>query len=401
MKTLSASEAAAALGVTPATLYAYVSRGLIRSEAGADARSRRYREEDVVALRQRKEARRDPARLVETALNWGSPVLESGISLIAEGHLYYRGRDAAELAVGATVEQVAGLLWQGPGAPAIAWPAPPPYWPKLQAVDLGRLSPLERLGVLVPLAGACDLAALDLRPQGILAAAGRIVALLTWALCGRWPEGDLAATLARTLAPDRPEARSLLSAALVLSADHELNASAFAARCTASAGATPYGAISAGLSAIGGTRHGGYQQRVEAFFDAVGSPPGAQETLARWLRGGEAIPGFGHSLYSGGDPRGRLLVELASGACPTDPAVTLAGAIAQGALELLQERPNIDFGLVTVARALDLPAGSSLGLFALGRSLGWLAHAMEQYADGRLIRPRARYCGPLPETSPR
>src|SRR5262245_52724336 len=111
---LTAREATAQLGVSAATLYAYVSRGLIRSEpTDGKKRVRRYHREDIQRLKERKELRRNPAKLAEQALHWGAPVLESSITLIANGRLYYRGHDVLTLAATQTVEEVAGLIWLG------------------------------------------------------------------------------------------------------------------------------------------------------------------------------------------------------------------------------------------------------------------------------------------------
>src|SRR5262245_3647665 len=114
---LTARQAADALGVTPATLYAYVSRGQLRSEPFPERpRERRYHREDIERLRERKEVRRDPAQAAARGLHWGSPVLESAITLIHEGRFYYRGQDALKLAEQASLEQVAELLWAAPAA---------------------------------------------------------------------------------------------------------------------------------------------------------------------------------------------------------------------------------------------------------------------------------------------
>src|SRR5689334_23261744 len=120
---LTAQEAADALGISISTLYAYVSRGMIRSEAsGADPRARRYSAEDVERLKSRKESRHDPEIAAKSALHLGTPVLESAITLIEDGRLYYRGHDAVKLARDATVEQVAALLWTGDlNADTSAW----------------------------------------------------------------------------------------------------------------------------------------------------------------------------------------------------------------------------------------------------------------------------------------
>jgi len=114
------------------------------------------------------------------------------------------------------------------------------------------------------------------------------------------------------------------------------------------------------------------------------------------LRRGELIPGFGHSLYPEGDPRGAGLLRLVAEAYPEGPGVGLCEDVAGEVLRLMGWRPTVDFALATVARALELPAGGAVALFGLGRTVGWIGHAVEQYEDDSLIRPRARYVGEQP-----
>jgi citrate synthase len=393
---LSAPEAAERLGVSRATLYSYVSRGLVRSEpAGGSSRARRYRTEDIERLKRRKEQRGDPGRAVREALNWGEPVLESALTLIADDRLYYRGRDALELARTRTFEEVAALLWTGETS-VFEEPAPglPQRWRAVLA-GTGNLPVFERFQALLPLAAAEDLAAYDLRPEAVARTGARILELLAAVAAGR-ENGRVAERLQERWVPQDEAARRALEAALILCADHELNVSAFTVRCVASAGSPPYAAVSAGLGALQGTRHGGYTERVEALLREVGAPGRAREALAARLRRGEPLPGFGHRLYPAGDPRCRELLRLAWELRPDSPGVELSEAVCAAALELTGERPVLDFGLVTLARALELPAGAPLVLFALGRTAGWIGHAIEQYATGRLIRPRARYTGEQP-----
>src|ERR687897_2300107 len=164
---LTARRAAEELGVSRATLYAYVSRGMIRSEA-AGGRSRRYRAEDVRRLKARKEWRRDPYAVVEGALSWGTPVLESAITLVTDDGLYYRGRDAVALSAGSTVEEVAALIWTGdPSRAAELFPPEQPELPPRMEDALGSLPPVEAFQVLLPLAGSGDPAAYDLRPGAV------------------------------------------------------------------------------------------------------------------------------------------------------------------------------------------------------------------------------------------
>jgi citrate synthase len=184
--------------------------------------------------------------------------------------------------------------------------------------------------------------------------------------------------------------------ALVVSADHELNASAFAVRVAASAGADLYACVCAGLAALSGPRHGGSCDRVEALVAEAGREARAAAVVRGRMRRGEAIAGFGHPLYPGGDPRAEVLLETARDLAPRAPALATVAALIDAMRDAGREPPTIDVGLVAIAAVLDLPPGSAAGLFAVGRSAGWIAHALEQREAGFLLRPRARYTGPPP-----
>lgn len=148
--------------------------------------------------------------------------------------------------------------------------------------------------------------------------------------------------------------------------------------------------MQAGLAALGGTKHGGQVELVEAFLDEVAAAGGGRKVIAGRLRRGDGIPGFGHPLYPDGDPRGAALLRLAAESLPESPAVDLSGSVVQEVWKLTGERPTVDLALATLARALSLPAGGAVALFAVGRTVGWIGHAIEQYASDTLIRPRAR-----------
>ncbi|HEY9723867.1 MAG TPA: citrate synthase family protein [Oscillatoriaceae cyanobacterium] len=401
---MSAREAAEELGVSQSTLYAYVSRGLIRSEAGStNSRARRYHRADIEALVRKKAQRQEPGLVAEAALDWGAPVLESAITAIARGELYYRGHDAVALARTASVEEVAGLIWTGELVPVPATPCPGLASPRWRAIHarMDGVSAFEAFAVLVPLAAADDPAAYDTRPVAVASTGARLLRLLLAIATDGAPSPDgFAVTLARHWAPKAPAAEALLSACLILAADHELNVSAFTARCVASAGATPYAVIAGGLAALSGARHGGHADRVEALLREVGEPPQARVVLADRLRRGEEIAGFGHTLYPLGDPRGRALLALLREHMPDSPGLALAESAVEAVEALTGEPPTIDFGLAAIARALGLPSRSAIALFAMGRAIGWIGQAIEQYANGRLIRPRARYVGPaIPEST--
>lgn len=400
---LTARQAAEELEISLATLYAYVSRGLIRSEAtGGDTRTRRYRLEDVQKLKERKEQQRNPGKVAESALHWGAPVMESALTLIANGRLFYRGHDAVHLATTHTVEQVAALLWTGalPTDPSELFETTGDALSAHGAAvrrQLADVPAIEAFQVLLPLAAADDLAAYDLRPAAVIQTGGRILRLLAAITAEeRSLSEGIVQALQRRWRPNDPHALALLDAALILCADHELNVSAFTARCVASAGSTPYAVVIAGLSALQGVKHGGHSARVEALLREAGTPAGVRLALAQRLKRGEQIPGFGHPLYPDGDPRGAALLQLTSAAYPGSPAVALSQALVEQVRTLIGEHPTIDFGLATLSAALELPPGSPLTLFALGRTIGWIGHAIEQYQLDRIIRPRARYIGEQP-----
>lgn len=400
---LSAREAAEELGVSLPTLYAYVSRGLVRSEAaGGSRRSRRYHGEDVRRLRERKEQRRDPERALEGALRWGAPMLESGITLVADGRIYYRGRDVLDLSRSRSIEEVAALIWTGefPGDVAGIFGSDVSGEYSVPEIEsAARPAVLERLQSILPLAAVEDSAAYDLRPESVAKTGGRILRLMVGGLSSGVEGGSIAGALQCGWALEAPEIRRIFDAALIICADHELPVSTFAVRCVASSGATPYAAVTAGLAAMQGVKHGGQIELVEKLLQEVEDSGDARGVLSGRLRRGESTPGFGHQLYPDGDPRGAELIRLSEVARPGSAAVQVSAATRTAALEVLGERPTLDLGLVTLARALELPPGGALALFALGRTVGWIGHAIEQYAADTLIRPRARYVGEPPQNS--
>jgi citrate synthase len=403
--TLSAEEAAAELGISVATLYAYVSRGYLRSVAEPGSRRRRYVAADIVAFRQRRSQHRDPGKAAEGALHWGLPVLESRISFANEGSLYYRGKDVVALARSATFARVLGLLWNDdesivPTMTELAGGRA--VWSAVQRAVRG-LPPLEAFQVALPMVAAHASNAYDLRPAAVVRAGARILSLLAAVATGSEPADDLdvARLLQTAWLPRDRKARALLDAALIVYADNGLSPSTFAARCVASAGSSPYAVVGAGVAALQGAKHGGASERAEALLREAANPGGARRAVADRLRRGEAIPGFGHPLYPAGDPRARLLLQLVAARAPRSGELALAHNLAAAVDELMGQQPNVDFAVVTLCRVLALPAGAPLTLLALGRTAGWIAHALEQYDEGRTIRPHARYAGAPPETTDR
>lgn len=425
---LDSKAAAQRLGVRRDTLYAYVSRGLIRSEPSPGGRGRRYRLSELERFERRREQQRQPSEALAGALDFGGALLESQLTCIEGGRFYYRGRDACELSRSFGLERTAAWLWLGDEDTGSLFDVVPelPVSSERFLPDPTRPWTLEALQAAVPWLAHHDPAAVGAREPSELAAAGaRLLLGLVRVASGEVAEpgkggkGEPPGAIARTLlrgwrrhggrsgagvAPEiDPEiAAHLVDTALVLSADHELNVSSFTARCVASAGSTPYSVVSAGLAALQGHRHGGHTRRMAALvrealaLDDRGLPDDLREVIEDRRRRGEEVPGFGQRLYPNGDPRYLELRDRVRELVPGSPALLWADALERAGRDLLNEHPTLDAGLVLVGSALGLPRAAPLALFALGRTVGWIAHAIEQIGQGQLIRPRARYTGPAP-----
>lgn len=407
---LSADEAAERLGVQRATLYAYVSRGWLRSVAGS-GRSRLYPVDEVERLRARTQARSGHAPVAAAALRWGDPVISSEITAITAEGPRYRGVSAIALVEGgSSYEAVAELLWRGPQADANA-SAPAPW--RVGKLGLGlaalrrdlgaRVEPLDVIRLAIAVLGARE-AAVGLAEAAELALAQGIIVRLA-ALAGLAYDEANARAAARAEGMAKIVAQALvgrgepaivqaLEAALILSADHELNTSTFAARVVASTGADLHACLGAAAAAIAGPRHGGACARVEYLVDESGTFGRPEDVVRERFARGESVPGFGHKLYPGGDPRAAYLLELATERGRRVAALRRLRAIAGAMADAGHPAPTLDFGLVALCEALALPRGSATALFALGRTAGWVAHVQEQRRQGFLLRPTARYVGP-------
>ena len=420
---LTAGEAARRLGVKPATLYAYVSRGLLHRDKAADGRGSLFDPDEVERLARRGRPRR-PAGVVDITV-------ESAITQISAGRLRYRGLDAAGLAASRSFEDVAELLWTGelPASPRARQAAPSAPWQATPAaLEVGRGAqaalpagtlPLERLQVIVPAMATTDPLRLHLDPQAVCAAGRSIIAGLVDCLppaapvpdhpvpdhpAPDYPDPDnpIVDRLWSRLRGGRPSPALLraLSAALVLLADHELAASTLAARAAASVRADPYAVVQTGMAAVSGALHGGATLGAELMLAAASGPDDAPRVLGELLRRGEHIPGFGHFAYPGGDPRAVLLLGLVRRAAPKSGLLAVADAVLAEARRKSLPEPNIDFAVATLARVAGMIRGSGETIFAVARTAGWIAHALEAYAGPGPLRPRAVYTGRPPADGP-
>jgi citrate synthase len=185
----------------------------------------------------------------------------------------------------------------------------------------------------------------------------------------------------------------VLSAALVLMSDHELAASTLAVRAAASVRADPYAVVGTGLGALGGTLHGGASLGAEALLATAREPADVPRAVAEQLRRGEKVPGFGHTVYRGGDPRAVLLLALIRRAAPESGQLAVAEAVLAEVGQKSLPEPNVDFALATMAQVAGMIRGAGEAVFAVARVTGWIAHALEAYAGEGIMRPRAVYTG--------
>jgi citrate synthase len=387
---LSATQAAAFLGVAKPTLYAYVSRGLVRSQAGADSRARTYNRLDLEQLRARKRIRNRPQAEVAAALQWGAPLLDSSLTLITNDCLYYRGLNALELALSRTFWEVACWFWSGnwdvrpfPAGPEIRRRKRTSDPFHLQQSWLIERSHSDPLGyqLVMPFAGELGTSIVRQFLGFLTGAANPSIEQVAMELAASWCK-------------QAGRAERVLNAVLILTLDHEINVSSFTSRVVASAGSNLYEVVNAAMCAFSGARHGRASERAEQFIRELEEAESALAFIHGRLRSGEEIPGFGHPLYPGGDPRAKLILQLLEEDFPAEFAKIQTRI--KDSERVLRKAANVDMALAVVRKVLALPAHSGFHLFALGRTVGWIAHALEQQQSGSLIRPRARYVGVMP-----
>ncbi|MEO3869274.1 citrate synthase [Nonomuraea sp. B12E4] len=393
MEWIDAATAAERLGVKPATLYAYVSRGVLQRRHGEDGRRSLFSAEEVERLARRGRPRTQPPELV----------IESSITALGVDRPYYRGTDVLELARAGDFETVATWLWTADPAarPGTPWRCEPGALRAAVAAQRGLpgdLLPLDRLQVVTTVLGASDSLRYQLDPASVVATGRRLIAGLVDALprLGDPQDESIAARLWSRLCPHpaTPALLAALQAALVLLADHELAASTLAARVAASARADPYAVVLTGLGVLGGPLHGGASYGAERLLAEVHEPGQAARAVAERIRRGERVPGFGHSVYRNGDGRGGFLLDLLKEAAPGHERIAAGVAVlAEMRRRRLPER-NIDFALATLTAVSGMVSGAGEAIFAVARAAGWLAHAMEEYDRGTLLRLRASYTGP-------
>jgi citrate synthase len=398
---LTAQEAAERLGVKPATLYAYVSRGLLRRERGPDGRSRfALAEVDRLAVR----GRRDRPQGAELRI-------ESALTAIEDDAIFYRGEDLFVLARTRAFEEVAQFLWTGELRDVQPWDADPQMLEaaaRVQDALPPTTLPLDRLRVSMPVLAALDPLRYDTGEAAVVVTGRRLIAAMVDGLPRHAEEvpplrvraahpftGAVAGRLWSGLADGRPPRGALeaLNAALVLVADHELSVSTLAARMAASIAADPYAVVSVGLSALGGAMQAVASLAAEDLLADVPGPERAAAAIGERLRRGDRLPGFGHRLYPRGDPRAPVLMELLRRCWRGHRKLAAIEAVLAATSDRGLPAPNIDFMLASLSHLAGMRRGASEAVYAVARSAGWLAHAIEEYERRTSIRPRAIYVG--------
>ncbi len=372
-------EARRQLKVRPQTIYAYVSRGRIAvSPDPQDSRRSLYRSEDVAHLVHRKENGRNRETLAANTLFGAEPSIPTSISTFAGGRLYYRGVDVVALAETGTLEDAAALLWGSEQRLVFAAAAEEPS----ATMPAGRVRAFTQLAAL---------AATGHSPRG---RAAKVLLEESASLVARLATAFGASSDQKLLLHDRlargwrqPRAvAGLIRKTLVLLADHEITSSAFSSRITASTGASLSACLLAGLTTFSGPLHGDASGRVRVLFDEV-ERSGPDAVVDRYLSSATPIPGFGHPIYPDGDPRAAALMA------DFQPPKQIARLI-ERVVSLTGLLPSVDVALAALVVRYRLPEDAAFALFAVARSVGLLAHGMEQLSVDSVIRPRGRYTGP-------
>ncbi|MFI8879562.1 citrate synthase family protein [Streptomyces sp. NPDC055243] len=397
---LSTREAAELLGVKPETVYAYVSRGQLSSRRGPGSRGSTFDAKEVESLARRN--RREPA----ATSTGGELSVRTRITLIDKDRYYYRGVDAMELSLAHSYEEVAEWLWTGVMRPGICFTAPK------ETVDAARRAvdalpehsgPTDRLRVAAISAAAADPLRFDLSEEAVIGTARTLIPTLVTALPpvsrAHRDSGPLAHQLWARLTGRQPHDASLhaLDTALALLVDHDLAASTLAVRVAASARAHPYAAVSAGLGVLEGPLHGAASGLAHRMLLDVLDRGSAAPVVADELRAGRRVPGLGHRLYPGDDPRAEALFALLEVIPQAGPALAAARDVVATTARHTDLHANVDLALAVLTASSGMPAEAGETIFAVARTAGWIAHALEEYEERPLrMRPSGQYVGLRP-----
>ena len=404
---LSTKETAELLGVKPETVYAYVSRGQLGSRREPGGRGSTFDAKEVEAL-----ARRNRRESSGSSGSGGELSVRTRITLIEKDRYFFRGVDATELAARHSYEEIAEWLWTGKMRPGITFTAPrASVAVARRAVDAlpEHTGPTDRLRVAAIAAATADPLRFDLSEDAVLGTARTLIPTLVAALPpvrrAHRDEGPLAHRLWARLSGQEADETSLraLDTALGLLVDHDLAASTLAVRVAASARAHAYAAVSSGLGVLEGPLHGAASGLAHRMLLDVLDQGSAAPVVADELRAGRRIPGLGHRLYPGEDPRARALFALLKDVPGAGPALAAARDIVATTARHTPLNANVDLALAVLTVSSGMPSTAGETIFAVARTAGWIAHALEEYGERPLrMRPSGHYVGekppqPLPE----
>jgi citrate synthase len=412
---LSTQEAVELLSIRKETLYAYVSRGLVRNMVGGKTnRSRLYLKEDLLRLQTRSRVRSGHAAVAASAMNLGDPIVPTGITDITPQGPQYRGRLAIDLAQQLVdFEQVAELLWTGLWHPdSIRWRTtevaarPPLFLKSVKALD--AQTQLIELFSVATLSQSFGRGALEdrLLAGHTLDAARQIFLTLVGcfgyigptrrykAPSSRWNlAGNLLRAMGKTVAPEQLQ---LLNQALILLADHELSPGTLSARVAASSGSSLHSCLSAAMATSSGTEVAQVYGRIDAFLTAHGTQQRLISRTRHLLDNGLQVPGFEHPLYPQGDPRALFLLEQLR----HSPSISCETKNVIRWIDFVQSQKGVharhELALVVTCRSMGLAPQAPAAIFVLSRVAGWVAHILEQRLSGTLLRPRAKFIASSP-----
>ncbi|MEV5985563.1 citrate synthase [Streptomyces sp. NPDC052051] len=398
---LTTKETAELLGVKPETVYAYVSRGQLSSRREPGGRGSTFDAKEVTAL-----ARRNRRESGGSSTTGGELSVRTGITLIDTDRYYYRGVDATDLAARHSYEEIAEWLWTGRMRSGTTFTAPD------TSVAVARRAvnalpehsgPTDQLRVATIAAATADPLRFDLSPDAVIGTARTLIPTLVAALPplrhDHRDTGPLAQRLWARLSGRDPDEASLrvLDTALGLLIDHDLAASTLAVRVAASARAHAYAAVSAGLGVLEGPLHGAASGLAHRMLFDVLDLGTAVPVIADELRAGRRVPGLGHRLYPGEDPRARALFALLEEVPDAAPALAAARDIVATTARHTPLHANVDLALAVLTVSFGMAPTAGETVFAIARTAGWIAHTLEEYEERPLrMRPSGHYVGPRP-----
>ncbi|WP_233836411.1 citrate synthase [Paraburkholderia sp. ZP32-5] len=412
---LTRAETLALLQIKLQTLYAYVSRGWIRSVPQGDKGRRLYARQDVERMKSRADARSGHAPVAAAAMRWGEPIISSTLTEITAQGPRYRGVAALDMArEGQPFEAAVKALWDTGDELTLSWqPCARTLrfadaWPRI--ADLQPRRELVRFFADIALRFGGEHLRGARSADAQFVAASRMIATMAHCLVHlrrshdgaaatvvRKRGGGLSATLLAVLGGTvSPQHIAALDAALVLCADHELAQATFVARIAASAGADVGECVAAAILTQTGLTSARSYEATEDLLRACKTTAQAQRLFDEHYAAHRNLPGFNHPLYPEGDPRARYLIDVTrrlegrhASVEPLYAALDIAARY--GCL------PSLEIGLTLLTIALGLPPRSAFALFIISRLAGWVAHIVEQRKSGALIRPRADYlqAGPV------